>query len=517
VTAAPLLLGLLAGQAALLGLAPFLAQEATAPPLAAYAFVAIAIALGLVWLAGRDRLAALPFAAVLLLFAALRLPWLAAPAVLDTDHLRFIWDGQLVLAGLSPWGPPPAAGVPAALGAEGEALAARLPFAGLRSIYPGVAQAVFALGQALTPWEATGLRLLLLAADLAALLLLRAALRRAGLPEGRAALWAACPLLPVLVVGGAHPDALLPPLILGAVLAAASGRGLAAGALLGLAVGVKVWPLLLAPLLARALPRAAWPVAAGALTVVGGGALLPVALSALSPDAGLAAYAGGWSANNAPFAWAQAALGAAGLPADALLRPLLAAGAGVAALWAALAVAGGARPSRGDRPAHAPGMADGPPGAGQAVRAAQPATARASPTADAPPGSAQPARATRPAPAEAGRPHDTLPVGAGRRDTAWPRLAGPAPGLEPLLHGALLVGAVTFYLSPAQFPWYMLWFLPFAVLLWRAPLLLPAALLPLYYLWVPLRDAGLGAVFAHGVAALHLLPVLLWLALERRR
>lgn len=459
-TATPLLPGLLAGQAALIALAPLLAQEAMAPPLAVAGFVAIAIATGLLWLAGRDRLAALPFAAVLALFAALRLPWLAVPAVLDTDHLRFIWDGQLVLHGLSPWGPPPAAGVPAALGPAGEALAAALPFAALRSIYPGVAQAAFALGQALTPWEPTGLRVLLLAADLATLLLLRAALRRAGLPEGRAALWAACPLLPVLVVGGAHPDALLPPLIMGALLAAASGRGLAAGGLLGLAAGVKIWPLLLVPLVARALPRAAWPAAAAALAVVGGGALLPVALSALAPDAGLAAYAGGWSANNAPFAWAQAALGAAGLPADALLRPLLAAGAGVVALWAALAVG------------------DGRSGAAYAMRAG------ARPPPDAP-------------------------------QTRAP--AGPAPGLEPLLHGALLVGAVTFYLSPAQFPWYMLWFLPFAVLVWRLPLLLPAALLPLYYLWFPLRDAGLGAVFAYGIAALHVLPVLLWLVLERRR
>lgn len=53
------------------------------------------------------------------------------------------------------------------------------------------------------------------------------------------------------------------------------------------------------------------------------------------------------------------------------------------------------------------------------------------------------------------------------------------PGVEGLLGGALLVSAVAFYLSPAQFPWYMLWFLPFAAALARGPLLLPAVLLPL--------------------------------------
>ena len=79
----------------------------------------------------------------------------------------------------------------------------------------------------------------------------------------------------------------------------------------------------------------------------------------------------------------------------------------------------------------------------------------------------------------------------------------------------LVVAAATFYLSPAQYPWYAVWFLPFAAALYCRALLLPAVLLPLYYSLVALSALGLGAVFDHGVAAIHLAGVVLMLGLYR--
>jgi hypothetical protein len=49
--------------------------------------------------------------------------------------------------------------------------------------------------------------------------------------------------------------------------------------------------------------------------------------------------------------------------------------------------------------------------------------------------------------------------------------------------------------------------MPFATLLGCRALLLPAALVPVYWLSGPLRVAGYEAVFAHGVAAVPLLAV----------
>jgi hypothetical protein len=70
---------------------------------------------------------------------------------------------------------------------------------------------------------------------------------------------------------------------------------------------VKLWPILLAPLLARAL----WPerkaLAAFALTLGLTTILLcgPLMWASLAAQSGLTAYAGGWSVNNAPYAWAS--------------------------------------------------------------------------------------------------------------------------------------------------------------------------------------------------------------------
>ncbi len=418
---------LLAGQAGMRALAPLLVEGPEVPSGPVLGFVALAMAGGALWLWSiPGRLARMGWPAWLALGAAMRLIWLDAPVVLNTDHFRYLWEGALLAHGLSPWGPTAAAGVPEALGEAGAALQPLVKFPRLRSIYPGTAQAGFGLAHALWPWDVRGLRLVALAAEGATLALSVAWLRRAGWPPARAALWWCCPLAPVLLVGNAHVDALLPPLLLGALLATLAGRGVAAGALLGLAVGVKLWPVLLAPLLGRALPPGARGGAAVALALVAGALVAPLLATIGTGEAGLSAYAGGWLVNNAPMAAAVVLWPGAGT----WLRPLVALAAGLVALA-----------------------------------------------------------------------------------VAWRAPPGPAG----LAGGALAVAAAVFYLSPAQYPWYGAWFMPLAALLAFRPLLLPAALLPLYWLWFPLDRAGQGALFNLTLAWLHALPVALALWFWRRR
>jgi hypothetical protein len=419
-------------QAGMIALAPALADERRAPAPEVVAFVGLALLGGAAWFATIGTLERLPprpavIAAVLAFGLAMRLAWFGTPVVLDTDTLRYLWDGALAAHGLSPWGPPPAAGVPPALGQPGAALHAVLPFAELRTIYPGTVQAAFLLAHWIAPWDLLGLRLVMLGAELAGLLLLAALLRRAGLPVMRAAIWWCCPLLPLVLANAAHGEALLVPLLVGALLATLGGRGVLAGGLLGLAAGVKLWPVLLVPLLARWLPAGARLPAALAFGLAAAVTLLPLLATATAPDAGLSAYATGWLVNNAPLAWVRAGFGPGVLE---VLRPLFGLAGGVVALAVA-------------RP---------PPG--------QPAA---------------------------------------------------------LIRGALVVAAATFYLSPAQFPWYAVWFLPFAAALGCRALLLPAVLLPLYYTVFALRGPGPEALFAHGIAAIHLLGVLAMLGLTWMR
>lgn len=425
---------LLAGaHAGMIVLAPALVEQDRpgAPPI--MAFVGLALLGGAAWFAAIGPLERLPpgraaLGVIFILGAAMRLGWLATPLVLDTDALRYLWDGGLAAHGIWPWAAPPAAGLPPGLGEAGSALHGILPFAELRTIYPGTAQLAFLLAHWVAPWDLLGLRLVMLAAELATLGLLAAMLRRSGQPVMRVAVWWLCPLLPLVLTNAAHVDALLPPLLLGVLLAALNGRGWLAGALLGLAAGVKVWPLLLAPLIGRWLPPGARIAAATAFVTVAAFMLVPLAATLAAPDAGLSAYASAWVNNNAPLSWVVALLG---WEAGQVVRPLLGLAAGAVALAVALR----------------------PPGA---------------------------------------------PAG--------------------LVGAVLIVSATTFYLSPAQFPWYAVWFLPFATLLGCRALLLPAVLLPLYYLFFALLDGpGQRAFFANGIAAMHLLGVLVMLIWTRRR
>lgn len=241
----------------------------------------------------------------------MRLPFFGTGPMLEDDHYRYLLDGAMVANGFNPyrWSPERLlAESPPALSAfveAGRGAIEAINFPDLRSVYPGSAQALFALAHAIAPWSIDGLRLVMGAAEIATALLIWHVLRQNGGPMIAVALYWCNPLMAFSLTGQAHIDAAPAPMILLALLAAGAKRGAGAGIALGLAVGIKLWPVLLAPLLARAL----WPdrrelllfaVALGSVTLLTCG---PLIWASLSANAGLTAYAGGWSINNAPFAW----------------------------------------------------------------------------------------------------------------------------------------------------------------------------------------------------------------------
>lgn len=391
------------------------------------------------------RMRVTPFAwgVVILTGLAMRLLWLGHTPPLEDDYYRYLWDGALVAHGLDPYRHAPEAFLTSARGpASHAALAARardviehINFNDMRTIYPGTAQAVFALAHLIAPFKLDGLRLVFLAGELVTLGLLVTLLKELALPPLGAALYWCNPFAAVMTVGLAHVDALIPPLVLGALLAHARDRPIAALVLLGLAAGVKVWPVMLAPILLWPLLREPRRLLLGCLALAATLAIVmgPVLISTLQPGSGLTAYAGSWSNNNAFYSWVvhglRAGLGLAD-GAERGLRAVLAIATGLAAL--ALAVRG---------------------------------------------------------------------------DTS----------LRSLSQRFMIVAATVFYLSPAQFPWYALWFLPLATLLGCRPLLLASALLPFYYLFFPYWPMEQGRLFFYGMAFIHSVPVLGWLLLDAIR
>lgn len=286
--------------------------------------------------------------------ALIRLVWFAAPPPIEDDYFRYLWDGAMLAHGFNPYAISPAdimralkgeaAAIPDAvltLARDSGDVLTRINFPELRSIYPGTAQAAFAVAHWLVPWSVTGLRAVFLSAEIATLVLLIAILRQLGVNPLWSALYWCNPFPAAMLIGAAHADVLIPPLLLGALLLAWQARYIVAGVLLALAAGVKVWPLLLAPLIFR--PRLfnvrAALMPAAIFTLVLAAVMTPLLLSSLQAKSGLTAYAAAWSNNNGFFAWAAwwlFYLLPEGVSANSALRLAVTALAGGIALGAAL-------------------------------------------------------------------------------------------------------------------------------------------------------------------------------------
>jgi hypothetical protein len=250
----------------------------------------------------------------LLLGTGLLLRTLALPSspVLEDDFNRYLWDGAVAASGLSPYAFPPSAVLDGSVAVPRTLLVESLDSGGvlrrvnhsrLTTIYPPVAQAAFLLAHRIQPFSLPALRGVLLVFDLASALLLILLLKELALPAGLILVYWWNPLFVRETFNAAHLDVLLVPLLVAAFLLRLRGRTLGAAAFLALATGVKLWPVLLAPLLlAPGLRPTRMAAAASVLYGVLTAALLvPMAVHAAAPSAGVVAYASGWTMNGAFF------------------------------------------------------------------------------------------------------------------------------------------------------------------------------------------------------------------------
>ena len=191
---------------------------------------------------------------------------LAPSGVLSGDVNRYQWDGRVINSGIDPYAYAPNAPELAHLHANaslseykssiGDSLArdrslSRLTFNHLRTIYPPGAEYFFALSTAVSPygigWKIPSL-VAMAASCWALVILLRGMGRR---PEGALAF----ALSPVVLLQGTmdvHIDVVMVAFALWSLVAWRKGWWLAGGSLLGIAVGVKILPLLLLPWMLRA-------------------------------------------------------------------------------------------------------------------------------------------------------------------------------------------------------------------------------------------------------------------------
>ena len=223
--------------------------------LARLAVWAVVWGAGVVCALGLPRRYAVP--AILTAAFALRLAALAGQPILSDDLYRYAWDGRVQVSGTDPyrytpssshlaglredWLWPDAAGCARLQRAPG---CTRINRPTVRTIYPPVAQAWFTAIYAVAgtdarhkAWQVAGM-----VGDMALVALLPAVLRAWKRDERWSALYALSPVAVVEVVNNAHVDGVAALLVVLALLAAARRRPAWAGALVGAAFLVKLYP-----------------------------------------------------------------------------------------------------------------------------------------------------------------------------------------------------------------------------------------------------------------------------------
>jgi rSAM/selenodomain-associated transferase 2/rSAM/selenodomain-associated transferase 1 len=249
---------------------------------------------------------------------AMRAVCFTEPARHETDFYRYMWEGALTANGHNPYSVRPKDAPHdddlAALTEAGRPVLEHVTHSYLTSIYPPVAQAVFALAYRIAPFNANALRAVFLGFDVAVLAMLVLVLRRLGKPLHQAAFYWWNPIVVKEFYIAAHMDAVVIAFAFSAVVAVLWHWRRSGMMLLGVAMGAKLWPVVLAPILLRRQARSWRQWVAGALLL---GATATVVLWPLlvswqrGEQSGLYAYARQWRSNAGLFSvirWASHSL-----------------------------------------------------------------------------------------------------------------------------------------------------------------------------------------------------------------
>ena len=167
--------------------------------------------------------------------------------ILEDDYFRYLWDGFQFAQYGTPYGIPPSDSFAiASIPIEFQRILDQVNYPDIPTIYGPTNQLLFLLGYWIQSGEVWVLQALLIVFDLVIVLLLSRLISTPYL-----LLYAWCPLLIKEVAYTAHPDILGVALLLGSCLLRLRGTFWLAGVLLALAVGAKVFALLLAPFILK--------------------------------------------------------------------------------------------------------------------------------------------------------------------------------------------------------------------------------------------------------------------------
>jgi len=250
-------------------------------------FVLIYLGASVLWIFSASRVPSLSLPAIVTLAVLLRIAFMFADPSLSGDVYRYRWDGRTSVAGINPYASAPAASPEASR----PVWFGRINHAEIPTIYPPVAQLLFFLWargiDTLAFW-----RLMLLGFDLVTILII------AALGGRRTALvYAICPLVLVEGFWSAHLEVAVTAALLLSVGALLRRREIPAALACALAIGLKITPVAIVPVMIREARRR-WKFAAVLIASVLA-PLLPFLGHPLMP--GASDYARRWSFNSPLF------------------------------------------------------------------------------------------------------------------------------------------------------------------------------------------------------------------------
>ena len=237
--------------------------------------------------------------------------------VLEDDYYRYLWDGAVTAHGYNPYVYSPEAAmdftnndVPEELhqlADESGKIVKNINHPYIRTIYPMLSQIVFAAAYFISPWEYWAWKVLLLLFDFALLLILFQTLKELKLPLLFIAFYWLNPIVIHEFYNAAHMDLLALLFVSLSLYLSIKNKTWFAIITLAFAVGFKLWPVVLLPLLLRNF----WQdkklllkfigVFAGLVFIL----FIPVLLSRLDDTLGFIKYAGNWINNAAIYTMFQ--------------------------------------------------------------------------------------------------------------------------------------------------------------------------------------------------------------------
>ena len=232
--------------------------------------------------------------------------------VLEDDYYRYLWDGAVTANGYNPYIYSPLDAMEQTnnvlpevlieLSNESGDIIKNINHPHIRTIYPVLSQFVFAAAYLLSPWEYFSWKILLLIFEIVLLIFLFKTLAHLKLPLILISFYWLNPVVIHEFFNAAHMDLLAILFVMIALYLHVKNKSKYAIITLALAVGFKIWPVVLLPLLLRNFrddkkQLLSYTGLFIAIVIV---LFIPVLFSSLDESLGFIKYAGKWI-NNAAF------------------------------------------------------------------------------------------------------------------------------------------------------------------------------------------------------------------------